>query len=124
MGTAAEMRLERARLAPGGPCPVRLRPQPAAPASRPRCRPPHSQGREETEGGPRRRPGGGGGPAMTEAARRKAVAKPPSRMPVRGAVLWTGMALGTFLAFLALTHDVMLPGLNGFLAAVLTFALL
>jgi hypothetical protein len=31
---------------------------------------------------------------------------------------------GTFLAVLALTHDVMLPGLNGFLAAVLTFALL
>ena len=61
---------------------------------------------------------------MTEAARRKAVAKPPRRLPVSAVVLWTGLALGTFLAVLALTHGVMLPGLNGFLAAVLTFVLL
>jgi hypothetical protein len=61
---------------------------------------------------------------MTEAARRKAVAKPPSRLPVSAPVLWTGLALGTFLAVEALTHGVMLPGLNGFLAAVLTFAML
>ena len=46
------------------------------------------------------------------------------RLPVGAAVLWTGLALGTFLAVLALTHGVMLPGLNGFLAAVLTFVLL
>jgi hypothetical protein len=39
-------------------------------------------------------------------------------------VLWIGLALGTFLAVEALTHGVMLPGLNGFLAAVLTFVLL
>ena len=61
---------------------------------------------------------------MTEAARRKAVAKPPSRLPVSAPVLWLGLALGTFLAVLALTHGVMLPGLNGFLAAVFTFTLL
>ena len=46
------------------------------------------------------------------------------RLPAGAAVLWTGLALGTFLAVLALTHGVMLPGLNGFLAAVLTFVLL
>ena len=61
---------------------------------------------------------------MTGAAQRKAVAKPPGRLPVGAPVLWTGLALGTFLAVLALTHGVMLPGLNGFLAAVLTFALI
>jgi hypothetical protein len=61
---------------------------------------------------------------MTEAARRKAAASPPGRLPVSAPVLWVGLALGTFLAVLALTHGVMLPGLNGFLAAVLTFALL
>ena len=47
-----------------------------------------------------------------------------SRLPVGAAVLWTGLALGTFLAVLALTHGVMLPGLNGFVSAVLTFVLL
>jgi len=61
---------------------------------------------------------------MTAPARRKAVAKPASRLPVGAAVLWLGLALGTFLAVLALTHGVMLPGFNGFLAAVLTFVLL
>ena len=61
---------------------------------------------------------------MTEAARRKPVAKPPRRLAVSAPVLWTGLALGTFLAVLALTHGVMLPGLNGFLAAVLTFVLI
>jgi hypothetical protein len=39
-------------------------------------------------------------------------------------VLWLGLALGTFLAVLALTHGVMLPGFGGFLDAVLTFVLL
>ena len=61
---------------------------------------------------------------MTEAAQRKPVAKPPGRLPVSAAVLWTGMALGTFLAVLALTHGVMLPGFGGFLDAILTFILI
>ena len=46
---------------------------------------------------------------MTEAARRKPVAKPARRLPVGAPVLWTGLALGTFLAVVALTHGVMLP---------------
>ena len=37
---------------------------------------------------------------MTEAARRQ-VAKPARRLPVSAPVLWTGLALGTFLAVLA-----------------------
>jgi hypothetical protein len=61
---------------------------------------------------------------MTEAARRKAVTKPASRLPVGAPVLWLGLALGTFLAVAALTHGVMLPGFGGFLDAVLTFVLL
>ena len=60
---------------------------------------------------------------MTEAARRKPVAKPARRMPVSALVLWLGLALGTFLAVAALTHGVMLPGFGGFLDAVPTFVL-
>ena len=61
---------------------------------------------------------------MTEAAQRKPVPKPARRLPLSAPVLWLGMALGTFLAVVAVTHGVMLPGLNGFLAAVLTFVLI
>jgi len=52
------------------------------------------------------------------------VPKPTSRLPVSGAVLWLGLAFGTFLAVTALTHGVMLPGFGGFGDAILTFALL
>ena len=59
---------------------------------------------------------------------RQQVAKPPSRLPVPAPVLWTGLALGTFLAVLALSHGVMLPvftrGPIGFLDAIFTFVLL
>ena len=61
---------------------------------------------------------------MTEAAQRKPVPKPARRLPLSAPVLWLGLALGTFLAVAAVTHGVMLPGLNGFLAAVLTFVLI
>jgi len=61
---------------------------------------------------------------MTEAAQRKPVAKPPSRLPVSAPVLWTGLALGTFLAVLALRHGVMLSLFGGFADAILTFVLL
>ena len=38
--------------------------------------------------------------------------------------MWTGLALGTFLAVEALTHGVMLPLFGGFADAVLTFVLI
>ena len=62
---------------------------------------------------------------MTEAAHREPVSRPARRMRVSAAALWTGMALGTFLAAVALTHGVMLPVLRiGFLDAIFTFVLL
>ena len=60
---------------------------------------------------------------MTEAARRQ-LAKPPRRLPVGAPVLWTGIALGTFLAVEAIRHGVMLPLFGGFADAILTFVLL
>ena len=39
-------------------------------------------------------------------------------------MLWTGLALGTFLAVEALTHGVMLPWFGGFADAMLTFVLI
>ncbi len=62
---------------------------------------------------------------MTEAAPRKAVARPASRMPVSRPVLWTGIALGTFLAAEALLHRLVLPlSLGGFADAAITIALI
>ena len=84
----------------------------------------HCQVGEETEEGPGR-PGRGGGPAMTEAAQRKAVARPASRLPVSRPVLWTGIALGAFLAGEALLHRLVLPlGLPGFVSAAITAVLI
>jgi hypothetical protein len=60
---------------------------------------------------------------MTEAEPRRA-AKLAGRAPVSAPVLWTGLALGTFLAVTALGHGVMLPWFGGFADAVLTFVLL
>ena len=60
---------------------------------------------------------------MTEAAPRQAV-KPARRLPVGAPVLWTGMALGTFLAVVALRHGVMLRLFGGFADAIVTFVLL
>ena len=60
---------------------------------------------------------------MTEAARTQA-AKPRRRLSAGAVVVWTGLALGTFLAVIALTHGVMLPGFGGFEDAILTFLLL
>jgi hypothetical protein len=62
---------------------------------------------------------------MTEAARRKAAARPASRLPVSRPVLWTGIALGAFLAAEALVHRVVLPlGLPGFVSAAITAVLI
>ena len=58
---------------------------------------------------------------MTGAAPRQVRAR---RLPVSAAVLWTGLALGTFLAVEALTHGVMVPGLGGYAGAVVTFVVL
>ena len=60
---------------------------------------------------------------MTQAAPGQP-AKPAGRLRVSAPVLWIGLALGTFLAVLALAHGVMLPWFGGFLDAVLTFVLL
>jgi hypothetical protein len=62
---------------------------------------------------------------MTEAARRKAVARPASRLPVSRPVLWTGIALGAFLAAEALLHRLVLPlGMPGFVSAAITAVLI
>ena len=61
---------------------------------------------------------------MTEAAQRKPVPKPARRLPVSAPVLWTGLALGAFLAVEALRHGVMLPLFGGFADAILTFVLI
>jgi hypothetical protein len=62
---------------------------------------------------------------MTEAAQRKAVARPASRLPVSRPVLWTGIALGAFLAAEALLHRLVLPlGLPGFAGAAITAVLI
>ena len=62
---------------------------------------------------------------MTEAAQRKAVARPASRLPVSRPVLWTGIALGAFLAAEALLHRLVLPlGLPGFVGAAITAVLI
>jgi hypothetical protein len=62
---------------------------------------------------------------MTEAARRAASARPASRLPVSRPVLWTGIALGAFLAAEALLHGVVLPlGLNAIVSAAITFVLI
>ena len=60
---------------------------------------------------------------MTEAARRQ-VPKPARRLPVSAPVLWAGIALGTFLAVLAVRYGVMLSLFGGFADAILTFLLL
>ena len=60
---------------------------------------------------------------MTEAARRQ-VPKPARRLPVSAPVLWAGIALGTFLAVLAVRHGVMPSLFGGFADAILTFLLL
>lgn len=61
---------------------------------------------------------------MTETAQRKPVDEPARRMPVSAPVLWTGMALGTFLAVVALRHGVMLSLFGGFADAIVTFVLI
>ena len=62
---------------------------------------------------------------MTEAAQRKAAARPASRLPVSRPVLWTGIALGAFLAAEALLHRLVLPlGLPGFASAAITAVLI
>ncbi len=64
---------------------------------------------------------------MTEAAQGKTPAKPPGRLPVSAPVLWTGLALGTFLAAQALAHGIRLPwrgGMGGFASGTVTVALL
>ena len=62
---------------------------------------------------------------MTEAAQRKAAARPASRLPVSRPVLWTGIALGAFLAAEALLHRLVLPlGLPGFVSAAITAVLI
>ena len=62
---------------------------------------------------------------MTEAAQRKAAARPASRLPVSKPVLWTGIALGAFLAAEALLHRLVLPlGLPGFVSAAITAVLI
>ena len=61
---------------------------------------------------------------MTEAAQRKPAPKPARRLPVSAPVLWTGLALGAFLAVEALRHGVMLPLFGGFADAILTFVFL
>ena len=109
----------------GAQCRLQLRPQPASRAGRPCRRHPPRQVREEAEEGPRAAPGRRGGPAMTEAAQRKAVARPASRLPVSRPVLWTGIALGAFLAAEALLHRLVLPlGLPGFVSAAITAVLI
>jgi len=54
----------------------------------------------------------------------KPAAKPARRLPVSAPVLWTGLALGAFLAVLALRNGVLLPLFGGFADAILTFVLL
>ena len=62
---------------------------------------------------------------MTEAAQRKAVPKPASRLPVSRPVLWTGIAVGAFLAGEALLHRLVLPlGMPGFVGAAITAVLI
>jgi hypothetical protein len=61
---------------------------------------------------------------MTQAAQRKAVASPASRLPVSRPVLWTGIALGAFLAAEALLHGLVLLGLNAIISAAITFVLI
>jgi hypothetical protein len=60
---------------------------------------------------------------MTEATRTQ-VTKPARRLSAAVVVVWTGLALGTFLAVEALTHGVMLPWFGGFADAILTFILI
>ena len=62
---------------------------------------------------------------MTEAAQRKAVPRPASRLPVSRPVLWTGIAVGAFLAGEALLHRLVLPlGMPGFVGAAITAVLI
>jgi hypothetical protein len=62
---------------------------------------------------------------MTQAAPRKPAARPASRLPVSRPVLWTGIALGAFLAAEALLHRLVLPlGLPGFASAAITAVLI
>ena len=51
--------------------------------------------------------------------------KPPSRLPVSAPVLWTGLAVGTFLAAEALLHGLVLPlGLDVVADAAITVVLI
>ena len=62
---------------------------------------------------------------MTGTAQRKLAARPPSRLPVSRPVLWTGIALGAFLAAEALLHRLVLPlGMPGFVSAAITAVLI
>jgi hypothetical protein len=62
---------------------------------------------------------------MTQAAQRQAAARPASRLPVSRPVLWTGIALGAFLAAEALLHGLILPlGLNAIISAAITVVLI
>ena len=66
--------------------------------------------------------GQGGGRAVVS---QKAAASRAGRLPVSPAVLWTGIALGVFLAVEAVVHGVVLPLSLGVLAdAALTFLLI
>src|SRR5580704_12842344 len=100
----AEMELRLEDITRSGPGRLRRRSQPGPRAGR-HSRP-HPPGQCREEAAKVLRAGCGRGPAMTEAAPRQ-VAKPPRRMSAATAVVWTGLALGTFLAAEALTHDVM-----------------
>jgi hypothetical protein len=64
--------------------------------------------------------------AVTGAAPKKAAAGPQAGgRPFSRAVLWTGIALGAFLATEALLHGLVLPlGLNAIVSAAITFALI
>lgn len=60
---------------------------------------------------------------MTETAQRKPVPKPPSRLPISTGVLWGGIALGTFLAIVAVRNGVVLPLFGRFADGMVTFIL-
>jgi hypothetical protein len=62
---------------------------------------------------------------MTQAPPRKAAARPAGRLPVSRPVLWTGIALGAFLAAEAMLHRLVLPlGMPGFVSAAITAVLI
>ena len=55
----------------------------------------------------------------------RTTSRPAGRQPVSAAVLWTGLALGTFAATAAIVHRVnVVPLLSGALGALATFVLI